>query len=57
MPERVLDKLSRIVAHKTGEGGDRKKAVTTPTSEQLTFFKALEVPRPTHNDFKFESGL
>lgn len=57
MPARALDKLSRIIALQIEDGGASRKAVTTPSPEQLTLFKALEVPKPNHNDFAFESGL
>lgn len=57
LPTRVLEKLSRIIALETDADGKRHKATTTPSPEQLTLFKALELPKPTHKDFAFETAL
>jgi hypothetical protein len=43
MPARALDKLSRIIALQIEDGGASRKAVTTPSPEQLTLFDALVV--------------
>lgn len=54
---RVLDNLARIVAVETQVEGRHTKALTTSSDEQLTFFKALGVPKPTHRDFSLSNPL
>lgn len=57
LPTRVLEKLSRIIALETDASGKRHKATTTPSLEQLTLFKALDLTKPTNRDFALESAV
>ncbi len=49
-PERVLEKLSFQRTVEAEVKGARRKGLTAPTPEQLSFYVALGVPKPQFQD-------
>lgn len=47
-PERVLEKLSFQRTVEATLGGKRMQGLVRPTAEQLSFFEALNMPKPQH---------
>jgi len=50
-PERVLEKLSFQRTVQATSKGKRIQGLVPPTEEQLSFFEALNIPKPQHKHF------